>query len=209
MVFSEKLGLVMAHIEVTPEMSRRILDNIQSISYSPVTKAGNAYRPKMKQFLTLAACLTLIITGGIFMSRQFIEPPPHGYMTPDGHYIAAESAEDLSRIALYQIYDLEGLPFEPENTVYSFHAGISQIWYRSGSQDIIYRKGYGTDDVSGVEDTFTEVKTTDIADLKVTFKGNGENYALATWSDEQFSYSVFASEGLTDTQWQTLISLWE
>ncbi len=58
MILDRKYDEIMERIEVTPEMRRRILDNIQDINLSE-KKTSKVIRPRWKQFGTLAACFAL------------------------------------------------------------------------------------------------------------------------------------------------------
>ena len=40
----------------------------------------------------------------------------------------------------------------------------------------------------------------------VTLKGDAEQYTLAIWTDGSYSYSLSLSDGLSLSDWQTLIS---
>ena len=205
----ERLNRIMGHIEVTPEMRQRILANIQSMDLTPATRGNAIYLPWLKRYFAVAACLAVMLAGGVLLSQRFwsdpMEPPPHGATEPDGHYIPAESAEDLSRIALFSIEDLQDLPFEPDKTIYSFHSGIAQIWYQGESQEIIYRKGFGKSDVSGINEDFAQTEVVEAGRQEITLKGDGDIFTLAIWHDEQFSYSILLLKGTTEAEWQKIL----
>ena len=69
---------------------------------------------------------------------------------------------------------------------------IIQVFYeKNGTDDsILIRKGTGSDDISGDYNKYTEIKETQIGDVQVTEKGNDGTVSLATWTTEDYSYSI-------------------
>lgn len=41
----------------------------------------------------------------------------------------------------------------------------------------------------------------------VTLKGNAEAYTLAIWTDGEFSYALTLTKGISEGEWQSLLSI--
>ena len=69
---------------------------------------------------------------------------------------------------------------------------------KEGAQKPLYiRKEAGSDDISGDYNEYVFTKATNIGDVVVTIKGDGELAKLATWTSEGFSYALYIDNGVT------------
>ena len=66
-----------------------------------------------------------------------------------------------------------------------------------GDNACYIRKEAGSDDISGDFNEYGFTKTTNIVDVVVTIKGDGELAKLATWTSEGFSYALYIDNGVT------------
>ncbi|WP_027398694.1 hypothetical protein [Anaerovorax odorimutans] len=67
---------------------------------------------------------------------------------------------------------------------------MAQIIYSNGEDSIVYRVAKGTDDVSGDYNDYGELRDEVMGDRNVTLKGNNSLISLATWTEDDFSYSL-------------------
>lgn len=69
---------------------------------------------------------------------------------------------------------------------------IIQVFYEKVDEDnnILIRKGIGSDDISGDHNKYDEINEVQIDDQIVIEKENGEVIYLATWISNNYSYSV-------------------
>ena len=67
---------------------------------------------------------------------------------------------------------------------------FAQIVYQGEDSEILFRKARGTDDISGDYNTYEDVKVVSIHHAEVTLKGESENYSLAIWQQDGFTYSL-------------------
>lgn len=82
-----------------------------------------------------------------------------------------------------------------------------QVFYEKGGQtdqEILIRKGIGTEDISGDYNTYDEEKQTDIAGYQVQEKGDNGKIMLATWTNDGYTYSVSAP-GISENEMEIII----
>ena len=80
---------------------------------------------------------------------------------------------------------------------------VAEINYRNGEKELCYRVSRGSGDISGVYTTYSTEKTLDVKGVSVKAQGNAST-ELATWSTGDFTWSVYAPDGLTDAQVQQI-----
>ena len=80
---------------------------------------------------------------------------------------------------------------------------VAEINYRNGEKELCYRVSRGSGDISGVYTTYSTEKTLDVKGVSVKAQGNTST-ELATWSTGDFTWSVYAPDGLTDAQVQQI-----
>lgn len=72
---------------------------------------------------------------------------------------------------------------------------LLQVFYNDADgNEMLIRKAPGSDDISGDYSKYSEIQTAEINSHNVTLKGNGDAVCVATWTDDDYSYSVSASE---------------
>jgi hypothetical protein len=201
MTLDNKYDEVMEHIEVTPEMRSRILKNIENMDFAEKKQAKIVRCPNMKRFATLAACLAVILVGALTLPNLLNisnEPTVVG----NNDIVEVSSVEELSETVGFEVVEPRNLPFEPESVVYTaYWAEMAEIVYTSDEQTAAFRKGIGSDDVSGDYNSYELTGEISVNDINATLKGNDENYTLAIWTDGEFAYSLSLSGGIGETKW--------
>lgn len=104
----------------------------------------------------------------------------------------------------------KSLPFEPEYVSYMLYSnGMYEICYEDEQENKVYfRKGKGTDNISGVNISFDKKEIGEINGYDVIFGIVDGKYVLATWTDGSYAYSVYADPGYDlDTIGETVSSV--
>lgn len=206
---NRKYNEAMEHIEVTPEMRSRILNNIENIDFAEKKRTKIVRFPNIKRFATLAACLAVMLVGALTLPNLLDisnEPP----VIENNDIVEVSSVEELSKTVGFEVSEPGNLPFESESVVYTaYWAEMAEIIYTNDEQTAAFRKGIGSDDVSGDYNSYELTSKISVNDINATLKGNGETYTLAIWTDGEFAYSLSLSEGVGDAEWiemlQTII----
>ena len=198
---------IMAKIEVTPEMRRRVLKHIQEAGTAPARPRVRPF-PAWKKYLSAAACLVLLIAGAAALPRllDLGQPEPPPVMLPPGMEEAA-SLQELSGLVGFEVTEKFTLPFEAENAEYlAYEKDLAQVTYTGAGQTAAYRQSAGTRDNSGDYTAYGDVAEITAGGLPVTLKGDGGAYVLAVWTDGEFSYSLRLSRGAREAEWLDALS---
>jgi hypothetical protein len=201
MTLNRKYNEAMEHIEVTPEMRSRILDNIENMDFAEKKQAEIVRFPNIKRYAMLAACFAVMLVGALTLPNLLDisnEPP----VIENNNIVEVSSVEELSKTVGFEVVELGNLPFEPESVVYTaYWAEVAEIVYTSGEQTAVFRKGIGSDDVSGDYNSYELTSEISVNNIKATLKGDGGIYTLAIWTDSEFAYSLSLSEGVGEAEW--------
>ena len=190
-------------IEVTPEMHERILKNISEIDFSePIIKTKSIIR--FKKILVLAACFVVLLIS-TFMIPKIINPEPPIQVVPD--IVEYQSLDELSSALGFEVTVPTRLPFEAAQiTYFACWKEFAEITYSNDNNTIVFRMAKGKDDVSGDFNQYEDVKEYQTDAGSMTLKGKNNAYTLATWIDDDFSFSISTIQPLSEEEMINMIS---
>ena len=175
---------IMDNVKVTPEMRRRVLDNVQA-------RMEQQERPRSftwRRAAAIAACAAVVLAGALTLPKMTVsapEPTPGDEMAHMAvpNIVDCGSLQELSAAVGFEVLDLAELPFEPESISFTSYWGeLAEITYEGGRQTLTLRQSAGSEDNSGDSNEYADVETRDADGLSVTLKGEGGQYALALWT---------------------------
>ena len=204
MISVSRYNEIMEHIELTDEMRERIISNVSAkrrrrrISRIVSAAAGAA----ACAVLVFGAFAVIRNTGNLSKSpdKETVTTQT-SYLGVGGTYtygsISYKSAAELSEAFGIEINDLEHLPFEVKNVCYSIMFGnFTEVdYYGVDDEECCYRVGRDTEDITGEYDEFTTVETAMLNGCKVTLKGYGADYRIASWISGGHFCSVSLNKG--------------
>lgn len=193
----------MEHIEVTPEMRQRILRHIEQTDLTKDTSGKIVRFPHIKQLATLAACLAIVLVGALTLPNLFHNSDGPNVLAPGGDIVQVSSMGELAETVGFEVEGLSDLPFQVEETTYTaYWQDVAEIVYSGEGRTAVYRKGTGSEDISGDYNVYESEKNIAVGDTVVTLKGNGGTYALAIWTDGEYAYSVALSHAMDKNSWK-------
>lgn len=84
---------------------------------------------------------------------------------------------------------------------------IIEVLYLNGEErQVSVRKAPGSENISGMYTRFDQVEQVAVDGRSVTMSGDGETVSLATWTDGDYSFSVYADNGLAQGDMAQLVS---
>ena len=83
---------------------------------------------------------------------------------------------------------------------------IELIYANGDEHEVRIRKASGSDDISGDYNDYTQEQTLTVGELEVMAKGNDDTFNLATWTCDGYTYSVYASSGMSSDALAALIA---
>lgn len=83
---------------------------------------------------------------------------------------------------------------------------IGVLYLNGEERQVIIRKAPGGENISGVYSQFDKLEQVEVDGRPVTMSGDGETVSLATWTDGNYSFSVYADNGLAQGDMAQLVS---
>lgn len=204
-----KYDQIMDHLQVTDDMKARILSSLKQAEKAPASPAPiRSFRP-LKRYLSLAACLVLLIVGAAVLPHWQHNTPEQNEPGIMGvpNITEVDSVQALAETVGFPVSDVPTLPFTPTETDYTAYSqDLAQITYTDQAQTAVYRKSPLEEDNSGDYTVYTDIQTISVDGISVTLKGDDGSYALAIWQTDSYSYSLSLSPGAATDSWNTILS---
>ncbi|NRY63701.1 hypothetical protein DZE40_004796 [Clostridium beijerinckii] len=111
-----------------------------------------------------------------------------------------KTLDEAEKALNLKVNPLKTLPngFKVENVSVISNEMI-QVDYNNGNNNMIFRAGKNTDNVSGDYNTYQVKNTVKVNGIDVTLEGNkNEEYNLATWKKDDISYSISTEDGINE-----------
>ena len=201
-----KYDEAMEKIEVTPQMRRRILQNVEREMQKPAKKTG--FSGGLRRITALAACLASLLVGALTLPGLVSRPSPEESETMIANgMVEVTSREELSEAVGFPVKAVQTLPFFPQSILYTSYWGeMAQIDYANGAESACFRQSLGTEDNSGDWNEYPAQETIEASGSSVTLKGEKDAYTLAIWSDGTYSYSLSLTAGQTAEVWTHIVA---
>lgn len=200
---------IMKKIEVDEEMRSRILENIQKETLSTPQKRKTIPFPLPQRYLSIAACLAVIILGATFLPHIW-NRSPHNVSV--GNYTGDEiktvsSLEELIAATGLDLNEITELPFPVREITYtSYWNQMAEITYFGEEQTITFRKSADTEDNSGDYSAYEICIEKSVNGTSVTLKGSQTGYSLVCWQKDNTSYSLRFEEEVSE---ETCLNLFQ
>lgn len=206
MTLKKAYNEIMERIEVTEEMRRHILENLEKADFKPSKKV--LFLSNHKKYLLIAAGFAVLMVSTFMLSSiisiEQKNPPPNQLLENDIREYT--SAKELSKAVGFEFHDITELPFDVQKSIYiAYWKELAEIKYYGEEQTITVRKSIGSEDNSGDYTFYSIVHEITIDTNLVTIKGNEEKYNLAVWADNGYSYSIHLTNGISENELQDII----
>ena len=98
-----------------------------------------------------------------------------------------------------------------EDATISFMENIAEVSYSNDDNELVIRKGNGTEDVSGVYSDYSEQRDIDVNGMLVHVSETQGTIHIATWSDGENAYSLtynimYPGKGLSEEQVREIVA---
>ncbi len=116
------------------------------------------------------------------------------------------SLDEAQQLAGFSIQVPESIDGYPTKSIQVLDTSMIQVLYENEhDQQILIRKGTGSDDISGDFNNYSETEQITVNEHDVTFRGEDGKIMVAIWSDGSYSYAIDTS-GLTSETMTALIA---
>ena len=165
-------------------------------------------------------------TGGTELAEQTEEKQTDDVQIPNP-FVDCASFEEAAKLAGfdftapdlvegYERYTISAVENELAQIIYYNEDSISQAddetlnktdWETVdfSSHDVLIRKGKGTDDISGDYNTYDETSVLTVGDRSVTVRSSDGKIYVATWTEQEYSYAIDTSDGMTEKEITALV----
>jgi hypothetical protein len=159
------------------------------------------------KYATIAACLVLVVgTSFIFKLNQKNDIESAAVASP---YQEVNSLQEASEIAGFDIKVPDSVGEYTNLLVNVIDGNVIEVRYLSSDRQktgFYIRKSRGTDDISGDSNVYSLNITESIAGKDVNLRGNKENWSVATWTEDGFSYALVAGDYVfSNEKWEYII----
>lgn len=195
---------VMEHLQVTPEMHRRILAGAEHRAAGPAPQTG-AIRFFPMRAAAAAACAVVLLAAVLNLPafRGTLRPQPP---TLVGNPLEeCGTLEELSQLVGFSAEEWEQVPFPVTQTHYlALEGTIAEITYEGEGQSLTYRKS-AVEEISGDHTDYPQQEQVVWQGLTVTLYGEEGRYRLALWQDEDYHYALLAAPGWPLETWRQML----
>jgi hypothetical protein len=188
------------------EGARKLLSALNNIDDRYVEEALEFYeknKSKKKiinlsfflKYATIAACLVLVVGASFIFKlnqKNDIESAAVASL-----YQEVNSLQEASEIVGFDIKVPDSVGEYTNLLVNVIDGNVIEVRYLSSDRQktgFYIRKSRGTDDISGDSNVYSLNITESIAGKDVNLRGNKENWSVATWTEDGFSYALVAGD---------------
>lgn len=175
----------------------------------------------MKKLIVCVVCLFLVLLSMAACGTKSGDTPApttndgNASYTADGTvipgsdpnpWVECTSLEEAGKLAGFSFTAPDALEGYPEKYIAAIENKIAEVLFNDeDGTEICFRKGVGTEDISGDYNVYktTEIRTID--GKTVTCKGNDGLVSNATWTDGTYAYSIMSTPGMTAEQLSTFV----
>ncbi len=211
---------IMDKVYMTENMQERILKKIRNTT---VSFQANAVKKRKRErlaaifCLSAAACIVVIALyqiNPVRISNQAVQSQTAGYQESDRmqaiwNVTECSSVKELSDKVGFAVseIDAETLPFAVKEISYlAYPDMLAEVNYRgSKGEEVSYREGIGSGDISGDYNSYQQTQTIDIQNVEIVLKGEQGIYRLAIWQKDGHAYSLSISEGADERVWTKIL----
>lgn len=116
-------------------------------------------------------------------------------------WVDCTSLEEAGKLAGFSFTAPDALEGYPEKQIAAIENEIAEVSFNDEDGTKIYfRKGVGTEDISGDYNVYKTTETRTIDGKTVTCKGNDGQVSNATWNDGTYAYSIMSTAGMDAQQ---------
>ena len=209
-----KYDEIMDKIEITDEIRRKILDNIEEECSNADNVIQFPSRNKKKYAslvgVAAAAAVCIIAGKGIIGNTPTVPDNPGGDVMIQGP-VEAGSAQELSNNVGFDVEDVPVLFNSATDVHYTAIGDIAQIVYTTADNEVTWRKAPSSDDISGDYNTYATIVEKEIDGINMTIKGNEDEndvnkFFNAIWTKDGYSYSLSFENGVDLTEIEEIIN---
>lgn len=123
-------------------------------------------------------------------------------------FVDCDTMADAEKLAGFDLVAPEQIEGYEKALIQAIDGEMIQAFYvnqEDEEDEILIRKGVGSDDISGNYEDFAEVSTAAAGDLEVTLKGNDGKVTVAVWTTGSYTFSIQVDAGASQDEMLSLV----
>ncbi len=123
-------------------------------------------------------------------------------------FVDCETMADAEKLAGFEMAVPEQIEGYEQELIQVIEGEMVQVFYVNlddKEDEILIRKGDGSDDISGNYENFAEVTTVAADDLEVTLKGNDGKVIVVVWTTGSYTFSIQVDAGASRDEMLSLV----
>ena len=120
-------------------------------------------------------------------------------------FVDCQTMEAAAEVAGFEFRTPEQVEGISEKKIQAVDQEMIQVIYSADENQILIRKAPGTRNISGDYNNYQKEETITVDERQVTLKGNDGVISLATWSANDYSYSIYVSAGMAQDSIVSLV----
>ena len=120
-------------------------------------------------------------------------------------FVDCQTMETAAEVAGFEFRTPEQVEGISEKKIQAVDQEMIQVIYSADENQILIRKAPGTRNISGDYNNYQKEETITVDEMQVTLKGNDGVISLATWSANDYSYSIYVSAGMAQDSIVSLV----
>ena len=167
----------------------------------------------MKRLFAIAAALALVFALTACGGGQETAPEQEENTQIPNPWVECATLEDASETAGFEIAVPDRIEGYPETTIQAVEGEMIQVFYSDKPLDddsrkaVLIRKGIGGEDISGDYNEYETNETVEMHGVSVTCSGQDQLVYRAIWTQDGYSYSICADDGLETETIDALVEL--
>lgn len=123
-------------------------------------------------------------------------------------FVECETMADAEKLAGFEMVVPEQIEGYEQEWLQAIDGELIQVCYvnpENEQDEVLIRKGVGSDDISGNYENFAETTTAAAGDLEVTLKGNDGKVTVAVWTTGSYTFSIQVDAGTSQDEMLSLV----
>lgn len=158
--------------------------------------------------ITLACVAAISLTGGMFPTSDGNALELYAQAGMPNSWTDQQTMEDAQQAVGFSFQTPKTIGALKPVCIQTLESDIIQVFYQQtadSEEHVLLRKGFGSQDISGDYNAYSQSTVEFIGGSQVTLQGDDGMMMLATWVSGRFSYSVSAP-GMTAEDVESIIA---
>ena len=191
------------------KMMNLIICAVVALSITACASSGTAAKTPITETTAITEATAITETTAITEITAIPKSTTPANTNPDtmiaNPFVDCQTMETAAEVAGFEFRTPEQVEGISEKKIQAVDQEMIQVIYSADENQILIRKAPGTRNISGDYNNYQKEETITVDERQVTLKGNDGVISLATWSANDYSYSIYVSAGMAQDSIVSLV----